>query len=265
MIGVYRAGLAASMQEISVLSNNIANASTIGFKRSETNFNDLYAVEKSRRSDLQLGSGVQTLQPRRLHLQGSFLQTDAALDLAINGEGMFALRNPSDPKNLQFTRNGSINLAEDGRLVTMDGFEYLDTKSEPIKIPFEVTVPDGQTTETRRLSAINVASDGNIRVEYGSGVLVDVANIGLATFVNEAELRSLGSTYYAETPKSGPAVIAPGQDNATGTGSIQSGALENSNTDSTAALSRLLKAQQAFSGSARLMQADADMVRRLIG
>lgn len=261
MIAIYKSGMNAALQEIGVISNNIANAGTVSFKRSDTIFEDLYATEKNRVSNLQLGNGVQSLEPRRAHQQGSFIMTNAALDLAINGEGFFAIKNPSNPDDLKYTRNGSINLTNDGELVTMEGFKYLDAEGNEIKIPFTIVDSD---ENVRRLSAINVAANGEIRVDYGQGVSVIVATIGLSTFKDETKLGNDGNTNYIVTPESGLPVTSAPQDSATGTGSIQSGALEAANVDTANEMSRLLRAQQAFSGTSRIMQADVDMVRRLI-
>ena len=261
MVAIYKSGMNAALQDIAVISNNIANAGTVSFKRSDTIFEDIYATEKNRTSNLQLGNGVQRLEPRRAHQQGSFIMTNAALDLAINGEGFFAIQNPNNPDELKYTRNGSINLTNEGELVTMDGFKYLDDGGNGIKIPF--TVVDSKEN-IRRLSAINVAANGAIQVDYGQGVSVKVATVGLSTFKDETRLRNDGNTNYIVTPDSGQPVLSAPQDSATGTGSIQSGALEAANVDTTNEIARLLRAQQAFAGSSRIMQADVDMIRRLI-
>ena len=143
----------------------------------------------------------------------------------------------------------------------MDGFKYLDDGGNGIKIPF--TVVDSKEN-IRRLSAINVAANGAIQVDYGQGVSVKVATVGLSTFKDETKLRNDGNTNYIVTPDSGQPVVSAPQDSATGTGSIQSGALEAANVDTTNEIARLLRAQQAFSGSSRIMQADVDMIRSLI-
>jgi flagellar hook protein FlgE len=261
MVAIYKSGMGAALQDIAVISNNIANAGTISFKRSDTIFEDIYATEKNRTSEIRLGNGVQKLEPRRAHQQGSFIMTNAALDLAINGEGFFAIKNPSNPDELKYTRNGSINLTNEGELVTMEGFKYLDREGNEIKIPFTV-IDDKENV--RRLSAISVAANGQIQVDYGQGVSINVATIGLSTFKDETKLRSDGNTNYIVTPESGAAINSAPQDSSTSTGTIQSGALEAANVDTTNELARLLRAQQAFSGTSRLMQADVDMIRRLI-
>lgn len=261
MVAIYKSGMGAALQDIAVISNNIANAGTVSFKRSDTIFEDIYATEKNRTSEVTLGNGVQRLEPRRAHQQGAFIMTNAALDLAINGEGFFAIKNPSNPDELKYTRNGSINLTNEGELVTMEGFKYLDREGNEIKIPFTV-IDDKENV--RRLSAISVAANGQIQVDYGQGVSVNLATIGLSTFKDETKLRSDGNTNYIATPESGQPVTSSPQDSSTGTGSIQAGALEAANVDTTNEIARLLRAQQAFSGTSRIMQADVDMIRRLI-
>ena len=100
MVAIYKSGMNAALQDIAVISNNIANAGTVSFKRSDTIFEDIYATEKNRTSNLQLGNGVQRLEPRRAHQQGSFIMTNAALDLAINGEGFLLFKTQTTQMNL---------------------------------------------------------------------------------------------------------------------------------------------------------------------
>ena len=126
MLPVVRSGLSAASQEIAVISNNIANASSLGFKRSNANFSDVYTEMSDVRNANRVGNGVRQESPRRNHSQGSLILTGNALDLGMNGQGMFILDTMEKLGELSYTRNGAINVREDGKLVNSDGIAYLD-------------------------------------------------------------------------------------------------------------------------------------------
>ena len=259
MLPVVRTGLSAASQEIAVISNNIANASSLGFKRSNANFSDIYTEMSDVRNANRIGNGVRQEAPRRNHSQGSLIMTGNALDLGMNGQGMFILNTKEKLGELSYTRNGAINVREDGKLVNSDGIAYLDIQSEEIDLPFQVLTPEGKQ---QSLSEVKVTAEGFLRATYGIDNYVTVAQIGLARFADETQLRSRGDNIFTATPESGEATIGAGKD--FGFGKINAGSLEASNTDITAELTLLLRAQQAFNGSAKMMQADADVTRRLM-
>lgn len=259
MLPIIRSGLDAAMQDISVISNNVANANATGFKRSRTEFSDIYTVASEKAAGSELGLGTRKLDPRRHHEQGSLRQTGNSLDIAINGNGMFAVRDMNTENDLKFTRDGSINLRLDGRLETQEGYAYLDVNQEPIDIPFNVIRPDGTNGI---LTDVAVQANGVIAVSYGPQYNVEIAQLGLARFENEAELKSEGRNFFVETPLSGEPMIEQAllRDN----GYFQGGALEMSNVDITDEMSMMLRAQQAYNGTSRLMQSEVDMIRRLL-
>jgi flagellar hook protein FlgE len=259
MLPVIRTGLDTAMKNISTISNNIANANAIGFKRSRPEFADMYATAMETPKGSDLGLGARNVDIRRFHEQGSFRTTGAALDLAINGSGMFTLRN-LESGDLLYSRDGSINITKDGALVSNEGHAFLDRDLEPIIIPFAIQRPDGTTGN---LSELNVQTDGQINVSYGPQTTLTVARLGLALFEDEARLKSEGGNFYSETQRSGEMVMgAPLIGKA---GYFQAGALETSNVDLTDEMTMMVGAQQAFNGSSRLMQSEAEMIRRLIG
>jgi len=138
MLPVVRSGLSAASQEIAVISNNIANASSLGFKRSNANFSDVYTEMSDVRNANRIGNGVRQESPRRNHSQGSLILTGNALDLGMNGQGMFILNTAEKLGELSYTRNGAMNVREDGKLVNSDGIAYLDINSQEINLPFQV-------------------------------------------------------------------------------------------------------------------------------
>ena len=259
MLSIVRSGLSAASQEISVISNNIANASSLGFKRSNASFSDIYTEMSDVRNADRVGKGVRQEAPRRNHSQGSLILTGNALDLGMNGQGMFILNTMAKLGELSYTRNGAINVREDGKLVNSDGIPYLDINAEEIRLPFKVL--DAKGTE-QSLSEVKVTAEGFLKATYGIDNYVTIAQVGLARFADETQLKSRGDNIYTATPESGKATIGAGKD--FGFGKINAGSLEASNTDITAELTLLLRAQQAFNGSAKMMQADADVTRRLL-
>ena len=259
MLPVVRSGLSAASQEIAVISNNIANASSLGFKRSNASFSDIYTEMSDVRNANRVGNGVKQEAPRRNHSQGSLILTGNALDLGMNGQGMFILNTIDKIGELSYTRNGAMNVREDGNLVNSDGISYLDINSQDIKLPFQRLTPEGVV---QSLSEVKVTAEGFIRATYGIDNYVTIAQIGLARFADETQLKATGDNIFISTPESGEATIGAGKD--FGFGKINAGSLEASNTDITAELTLLLRAQQAFNGSAKMMQADADVTRRLM-
>ena len=149
MLTIAKSGLNAAMHELKVLSNNVANASSTGFKASRSSFVDSYAQASETRPEIDMGNGTIVREAQRSHAQGSLRETGGALDVAVNGEGMFVVRRPETPDDLQFTRNGAIELTLDGKLVSGDGHEFLSDELTPITIPFSVEDAEGRP---RRLS-----------------------------------------------------------------------------------------------------------------
>ncbi len=268
MFSIIRSGLNAISQELDVVSNNIANAGTTAFKRSRAEFADVYSKAISEPSSETRGLGAIVLNTRKSFQQGALKSTGSALDLSISGQGLFVL-SPEEGGSPKFTRDGSFSLNNSGDLVTMEGFhvagypgagpEYGQT-ALPLNIPLRVTDTDG--TE-KSISRINVDSQGIIEVTYGLNSRVTIGKIAMARFVNETELQSEGGNIYSSTPRSGNLIL--GQALVGQFGEIKAGALESSNTDITKELVSLIRAQQAFSGNARMMQADVEVTRRLIG
>jgi len=256
MLSVIRTGLNASMQEIAVLTNNISNASSTGFKRSQTEFADIYGATGD---GTNLGLGARTMDPRRQHGQGAFRETGGSLDVAISGDGMFVTQNALNGPEPRYTRNGSMSLDLNGNLITQDNSSYLDQNGDPIIVPFSAIKEDGGTA---KLSEIRVAPDGQIVGSYGPQITINIAKLALAQFNDVSMLRAEGSNVFSATNESGDAVIGPAMEN--GAGSFQSGALEGSNVNMTFEMNSLIRAQQAFNGTSRLMQSEGEMVRRLI-
>jgi flagellar hook protein FlgE len=259
MISTIRNALKMATTDIAIISNNIANSGSTGFKRSDGSFLDSYA-EDIPIPGLNVGHGVINEEPRRQDgKQGALRVTNNSLDLAVSGDGMFVTRHPDDAE-ITYTRDGSFMLDTNGNLVTLDKKLVVDGNGNPIVIPPILEDEQGRQT---LLDAINITNDGSIKLTYGDGRIFDIGNVGLARFANISGLKAIGGGHFKDTQKSGPAII--GEPMTQSFGQVIQGHLEASNTNITDELTKLMRSQQAFSASSRLMQAATDVSKRLIG
>ncbi|MEN3397217.1 flagellar basal-body rod protein FlgG [Brucella melitensis] len=244
-------GMNAQQLNLEVIANNIANINTTGFKRARAEFTDLlYQSERTAGVPNQanqaivpegalVGLGVQTAAVRNLHIQGSFNQTGNPYDVALAGRGWFQIQSPTG--ETLYTRAGAFNKNADGQLVTLDG-----NPVEPaITIPpdaIEVTITDTGQVFAKLQDQINQ---------------VDLGQLTLANFTNEAGLEPLGGNLYRETEASGgPLVGVPGDP---GYGSIKQGYLEASNVDPVKEITDLITAQRAYEMNSKVIQAADEM------
>jgi flagellar basal-body rod protein FlgG len=267
MISVIRNGMDVAIQNLNITSNNIANARTTGYKRRDANFTDVYSTAISTSTGDRLGIGAKSADIRMSQMQGVLQKTNGVLDLAIEGEGLFALRDESNPEANLFTRDGSFQMTKDGLLVNRDGYSLLSANNTPITIPTEatgiVTANGFQSFGGRRqLSSLAIRQDGNIEASYGGSNIALIAKVGLASFADPNRLKPAGANLFRSSRESGAGDI--GEAKTDGRGKIHSGALEMANTNITEELSNMIRAQQAFSGSSRLLQSEAEMVKRFI-
>ncbi len=269
MFTITRNGLDAISKELGVISNNIANAGTIAFKKSRSQFVDVYSKALSDNPRTKKGLGALMQGTQKIMQQGSPVMTDGALDLTISGRGFFILspKIGADPK---FTRDGSFSLDASGNLITTDGFNVagyklnefgeLDrTSALPINIPLSVQNAEGRNVS---LTSINIDKAGNIETTYGLNFIVKRGKIALAKFNNETQLKSVGANKYIVTDKSGGQKI--GEAMIGSFGEILSGSLESSNTNIVNELVSLLRTQHAYNGNARMLQTNVDVTRRLM-
>ena len=270
MFTITRNGLDAISKDLGVISNNIANAGTNGFKRSRTEFVDFYSKALSDSPNNKVGLGSLFQGSQKIMQQGSPIMTNGALDLNISGRGFFIL-SPKIGAEPRFTRDGSFSLDSSGNLITTDGFNVagyrrdeleglIKTSAEPINIPLSIENKEGRTVS---LTGINVDAYGNIETTYGLNDIVKRDQIALAKFNNDTELKSVGSNAFQASDKSGLQVLgSPLESNF---GEILSGTLESSNTNITNEMISMIRTQQAFNGNARILQTSVDITRRLMG
>ncbi len=268
MFSLIKSGMASAIHELSVVSNNISNANSTAFKKSLVSFSDLgdrFSSEAVGRT--QVGQGAIINSTRKSDAQGAILSTQNKTDLALIGNGYFSLKNPKDD-GTTFTRNGSFQLDSQGFMKTSDNCFLLGAPSvdgafsdigddlanlAPVQIPL---IRDGAS-----MTNLKILGDGKIGAEYGTAETIPIATLALGIFSNPTGLVEKGNGRFVQSVKSG--ILNLGAPNDLGFATVQTGGLERSNVDITDELTNMIKAQQQFNGSARLMQTNSEMVERL--
>ena len=249
---IARSGLDALDEKMRAISNNLANVNTTGFKKDRANFETLMYQSARNPGDpsaadgqyavgLGSGTGVRVAGTERIHTQGSLTQTDNALDMGIEGSGMFQVTLPDG--KLGYTRDGSFKLNAEGQLVTGSGYRL-----EPA-----ITIPAGA-------QAIVIAADGTVSATLqGQTEPAQLGQILLARFLNPAGLQPTGENLYAETIASGaPTVAAPASE---GTGRVRQGSLEASNVSTVQELVDMIETQRAYEVNAKVINAADEMAK----
>jgi len=243
-------GMKAQERNVEVISNNVANMRTTGYKRQRVDFQDLlYQNERRMGSEtsaagtivptgVQIGSGVKVAATARIMSQGSLEQTGKDLDVAIRGDGFFQIQLPDG--TTAYTRDGSFERDPNGDLVTIDGYQ----------IDPGINIPEGSRDLT-------IATDGTVQAIDAGGNLVNLGQIQLARFVNKAGLEAIGDNLFLETTASGaPEVDNPANN---GFGNLQQRFLEMANVDAVTEIADLISAQRAYEMNSRVIKAADEM------
>jgi len=251
---IAKTGLDAQQTQLDITSNNLANVSTTGFKRSRAVFEDLMyqtlrqpGAKSSQQTDipegLQIGTGVRPISSVRVHTQGNLQQTGNQFDVAINGQGFLQVQMP-DGTNA-FTRDGSLHMDAQGQLVTSNGFP----------ISPAVTLP-------ANAQSVTIAQDGTISVTLqGSAIPQQVGSLQLANFMNPAGLQSIGQNLYVETAASGtPSTGTPGTN---GLGLLSQGYVETSNVNVVEELVNMIQTQRAYEINSKAITTSDQILQRL--
>ncbi len=234
---VAKSGLDAQQLRLSVISNNLANVSTNGFKRSRAVFEDLLyqnvrqvgaqsSQDTQLPSGLALGTGVRMTATEKIHTQGNLVQTNNSLDVAIQGRGYFQVLSPDG--SLAYSRNGAFQMNSQGQLVTAQG--YL--------VQPAISIPSNTTSLT-------IGLDGTVSAQIpGSATPTQIGSLQLADFVNPTGLQAMGENLFHESGSSGSPQI--GTPNSNGLGSVNQGSLETSNVNVVEELVDMIEAQRAY-------------------
>jgi flagellar basal-body rod protein FlgG len=245
-------GMMAQELNVQVISNNIANMRTTGYKRQRAEFQDLLyehinrvGTQTSENGNIlpigiELGSGVKTAGTPRVMTQGNLLPTGKTYDVAIRGEGLYRILMPDGTTS--YTRDGSFELDAQGRLVTAQGYVV-----QP-----GITIPQNATS-------VSISSQGQVSItQPGSTTQNTVGQIELTRFVNKAGLQAIGDNLFVETPASGPP--QNGTPDSEGMGQLLQGNLEQANVEAVTEISDLIAAQRAYEMNAKVITAADQML-----
>ena len=268
MFSLIKSGMATAMHELGVISNNIANANSSGFKKTSVAFSDLGNSFNSEKVDsTKVGQGASLGVSRRSDGQGAIMDTGRTTDLALVGNGMFILKNPTS-LTPSFSRSGTFSLDNSGFLRAPNdafvlGAPLIDGEFGPTPETLEELVPIQipLKRDDVPMSELEIRDNGRIEVSYGTEVYYPVSTLSLGVFSNTNGLKELGGGIFSQTDKSG--LLSLGAPSDLGYASLKSGGLEASNVNITDELTAMIKAQQQFNGSARLMQTNSEMVEKL--
>jgi flagellar basal-body rod protein FlgG len=250
-------GMMAQELNVQVISNNIANMRTTGYKRQRAEFQDLL-YEHVRRvgtqtseqgnilpAGIELGSGVKTVGTPRLMTQGAILTTGKETDVAIRGEGFLPITLPDG--RTAYTRDGSFAIDATGRIVTAQGF----------LIQPQITVPANAT-------GLTINAQGQVMVTpAGTTTPTQIGQIQLAVFINKSGLQGIGDNLLLETPSSGTPQL--GTPSTLGFGSLLQNSLEQSNVEAVSEISDLIAAQRAYEMNAKVVSAADQMLQSTTG
>ena len=249
---VAKTRLEAQQTRMSVISNNLANVNTTGFKRDRAVFEDLLyqnvrqvgaqsSQDTRLPSGMQLGTGVRTVATEKLHTLGNIVQTENSLDVAIQGRGFLQVLLPDG--NIGYSRDGAFKMDETGQLVTASGYV----------IQPAITIPSNATSVT-------IGSDGVVSaLTPGSTSPTQLGSIQLADFINPGGLQPIGQNLFLESASSGsPTTGTPGLN---GLGSVVQGALETSNVNVVEELVNMIETQRAYEMNSKAIQTTDRMLQ----
>lgn len=249
---IAKTGLDAQQTRMAVVSNNLANVNTTGFKQGRAVFEDLLyqnvrqsggqsSQDTLLPSGMNLGTGVRVVATEKLFTQGSVLQTDNAMDVAIKGRGFFEVLKPDGEP--AYTRDGTFQLNDQGEMVTSSGYT----------VGAGITIPDQAQT-------ITIGQDGVVSVKLaGQASPTQVGTLEIVDFINPVGLQPVGENLYIETAASGaPQPGTPGQN---GLGLLNQGALEGSNVNVVSELVNMIETQRAYEMNSKAISTNDQMMQ----
>ncbi len=251
---ISKTGLDAQQMRMSVVANNLANVGTTGFKRDRANFEDLFyqtyraagglsSQNTELPTGLNRGTGVRVVSTDKLHTQGNMSQTEAPLDVAINGRGFFSVVTPNGAS--AYTRDGSFKLDSSGTMVTSSGYPV----QPAISIPANA-------------QQIVIGDDGSVSVKLdGATNMVNVGQISVTDFANPLGLQPIGENLFTETGASGAASVGTGGQ--AGFGQIRQGFLETSNVNIVEEMVAMIETQRAYEMNSKAISTTDEMLQYL--
>ena len=251
---VAKTGLDAQQTRMNVISNNLANVNTTGFKRDRAVFEDLLyqnikqpggqtSQNTLSPTGLLLGTGVKINATEKLHLQGNIINTQSPLDVAVQGDGYFQIQMPDGTTS--YSRDGNFKISNTGQIVTALGFPLIPA----------ITIPNNA-------ASVTIGQDGTTSVELiaGQGAQV-LGQIQIARFVNPSGLKPVGNNLYEASPSSGVAqILQPGLN---GAGTLKQGSLEASNVNVVEEMVNMIETQRAYEINSKAISAVDGMLKFL--
>ena len=251
---ISKTGMEAQQTQLDVISNNLANVSTNGFKRQRAIFEDLLyqtirqpgaqsTQQTQISSGLQVGTGVKPVATERIFTQGTLQQTGGSLDVAVQGNGFFQIAMPDG--TTAYTRDGAFQLDSQGNVVTASGYTLADN----INIPADAL-------------SVSISADGVVSVtQPGAAAATQIGTIQVATFINPGGLLSVGENLYRETAASGaPTPNTPGLN---GAGVLNQSYVETSNVNVAEELVTMIQTQRAYEINSKVVSTSDAMLGRL--
>ena len=261
-------GLKAAQTDLSVVSNNIANVGSIGFKKGRATFGDIVAASAFQASGSTPGLGTRLQGIQQQFTQGSFQTSDRTLDLAISGQGFFVTHATAAGGATAFTRAGAFTTDANNNVIDANGafLQVLPVDAEGnatgsdlagtknLQIPATIGTGDAVS----KLDNVSVDAKGVVSATYADGTVTKLGRVAIANFADPEGLRQLGNASWTPTGLSGAATVGgAGED---GFGAVQSGALEQANVDLTEELVSLIQAQRNFEANAKAIDTSTQIL-----
>ncbi len=264
-------GLKAAQSDLSVVSNNIANSSSTGFKKSRAQFGDLFAASPTQTTKMIAGQGVQLQGIVQQFTQGTLESTDRTLDLAVAGEGFFTVKSPNSTEAITYTRNGSFSVNNDREVVDATGniIQMLpvdangDISSTSSADLTNLVLPETDPNDSNAVLAnIAVGTNGVITATFSNGNQQALGSLAMASFTAVEGLRPVGDAHWQATGDSGLAQLSQAGTGPLGT--VRSGSLETANIDITEELVSLIAAQRNFQANAQAIETANNMTQTIV-
>ena len=264
-------GLKAAQSDLSVVSNNLANANSTGFKKSRAQFGDLFAASPTQTTKMIAGQGTQLQGITQQFTQGTLESTDRTLDLAVAGEGFFTVKSPSSTEAITYTRNGSFSVNNDREVVDATGsiVQLLPvdadgniTSSNSADMT-DLVLPETDPNDANAVLAnISVGANGVLTATFSNGNQQALGSLAIASFTAVEGLRPVGDAHWQATGQSGLAQLSQAGTGPLGT--VRSGSLETANIDLTEELVALIAAQRNFQANAQAIETANNMTQTIV-
>lgn len=264
-------GLRAAQTDLATVSNNLANVTSTGFKKSRAQFGDLFSSSPTQTTSLIAGQGARLNAVNQQFTQGTLEATDRTLDMAIAGEGFFVVRGDTATGGVTYSRNGAFQVDVNYNVVDSLGsiMQLLPVDANGVATTtdlddtFDFVVPAAATgNPTALLSNITVGIDGLVVATFGDGSEEMVGTLALASFTAPEGLRPIGDAHWQSTGDSGVARVGTGNNGSLG--AIRSGTLERANVDVTEELVALIAAQRNFQANSKAIETASNMTQAII-